>query len=508
LTFSDGTTQTAPLTDGMSALLAKTPIDSAAGVTTTATYATNSVTVDFAASGSWSDVSSDEVTLTIGNGSTTTDLTITATSGNTFIQDLATALGDTMPGAVTLLSDGTSTGVVFSSTTGENIELSNLRVSGSGTTAVSATYTGTSSGTLTTSGSEAYVQRSGVSYDVDSSADLASVTSNGDALGVDPNTEGLTSTGVSSSTGGNNVVAQTLTIVGPDDTQDVIVETDDDAYTIAHNVNLESSLTGVTAEARTTATISDLSTDGTISFALQGSNTEAIEVSATVTTDDLEALAKSINEQSGNTGIIATLSGDKKSIDLVQSEGYDIKIGDYSHSGNLAADTISVTGNEGARVVLAGNTGSSTDSTVIGGEVTFYSTGNFNISSSLDNSSGSLFSTASGVANASDLYSVDTIDISTVEGATEAIKAIDGAISQIDDLRGLLGAIQNRFESTISNLLNVSENLSAARSRILDADVAQETSNMTKNNILQQAGVSILTQANQTPQLALQLLQG
>lgn len=73
-------------------------------------------------------------------------------------------------------------------------------------------------------------------------------------------------------------------------------------------------------------------------------------------------------------------------------------------------------------------------------------------------------------------------------------------------MRGELGAIQNRFENTISNLSNVSENLSSARSRILDADIAQETSNMTKQNILAQAGVSILAQANQSHQLALSLL--
>jgi flagellin len=95
-----------------------------------------------------------------------------------------------------------------------------------------------------------------------------------------------------------------------------------------------------------------------------------------------------------------------------------------------------------------------------------------------------------------------------VQGASDAIRSIDGALGQIDRIRGDLGALQNRFESTISNLENVSENLSAARSRILDADIAMETSAMTKNNILQQAGVSILTQANTTPQLALQLLQG
>jgi flagellin len=83
---------------------------------------------------------------------------------------------------------------------------------------------------------------------------------------------------------------------------------------------------------------------------------------------------------------------------------------------------------------------------------------------------------------------------------------IDAALSVIDQKRGTLGAIQNRFESTVSNLNNVVENLSASRSRIQDSDIASETSEMTKQNILQQAGVSILAQANQTPQLALSLL--
>ncbi|MCF6265836.1 MAG: flagellin FliC [Desulfuromusa sp.] len=104
---------------------------------------------------------------------------------------------------------------------------------------------------------------------------------------------------------------------------------------------------------------------------------------------------------------------------------------------------------------------------------------------------------------------VDTVTaagVTTRASASNAISTIDAAIGQVDTIRGDLGAIQNRFESTIANLSNVSENLSAARSRILDADIAQETSDMTKYNILQQAGVSILAQANQAPQLALSLL--
>jgi flagellin len=101
-----------------------------------------------------------------------------------------------------------------------------------------------------------------------------------------------------------------------------------------------------------------------------------------------------------------------------------------------------------------------------------------------------------------------TIDVETdATSAASAITSIDAAIELVDTSRGNLGAVQNRFESTIANLSNVSENLSAARSRILDADIAQETSAMTKNNILQQAGVAILAQANQAPQLALSLLQ-
>ncbi len=102
--------------------------------------------------------------------------------------------------------------------------------------------------------------------------------------------------------------------------------------------------------------------------------------------------------------------------------------------------------------------------------------------------------------------SVNAVAVDTSANASSAVTSIDSAITLIDTNRGTLGAVQNRLESTISNLSNVSENLSAARSRVLDADIAAETAAMTKNNILQQAGVSILSQANQTPQLALSLL--
>jgi len=86
-------------------------------------------------------------------------------------------------------------------------------------------------------------------------------------------------------------------------------------------------------------------------------------------------------------------------------------------------------------------------------------------------------------------------------------RAQPNELAQIDDQRAALGTIQNRFDSTIVNLSNVSENLSAAKSRILDADFAAETAQLTKSQILQQAGVAMLAQANMLPQTVLSLLQ-
>ena len=87
-----------------------------------------------------------------------------------------------------------------------------------------------------------------------------------------------------------------------------------------------------------------------------------------------------------------------------------------------------------------------------------------------------------------------------------AITRIDAALDSVSDIRATLGAYQNRFESLVANLANVSENTVSAHGRIMDADIASETANLTKNAIMQQAGVSILAQANQQPQIALQLL--
>ncbi|WP_076011739.1 flagellin [Alteromonas abrolhosensis] len=101
---------------------------------------------------------------------------------------------------------------------------------------------------------------------------------------------------------------------------------------------------------------------------------------------------------------------------------------------------------------------------------------------------------------------ITTNSVSTAAGASALLSDIDAAISGIGAVRADLGALQNRFQSTIRNLSNISENLSSARSQIRDTDFAAETAELTRNQIIQQASVSVLSQANQRPQTALSLL--
>jgi len=103
---------------------------------------------------------------------------------------------------------------------------------------------------------------------------------------------------------------------------------------------------------------------------------------------------------------------------------------------------------------------------------------------------------------------ISSVDLTTAAGAQNAISTIDAALANINSSRASLGALQNRFSSVVSNLATTSENLSASRSRILDADFAAETANLTRAQIMQQAGTAMLAQANSLPQNVLSLLKG
>jgi flagellin len=127
-----------------------------------------------------------------------------------------------------------------------------------------------------------------------------------------------------------------------------------------------------------------------------------------------------------------------------------------------------------------------------------------------DGSNGSGLAALGLAASTTKAVTMDTTvnDLSILDAATaqQAIQALDGAIQQVDGQRSQLGAIQNRFDSTVANLQSIAENSTAARSRVQDADFASETAELTKQQTLQQASTAILSQANQLPSAVLKLL--
>jgi len=297
----------------------------------------------------------------------------------------------------------------------------------------------------------------------------------------------------------NNMTARDITINGPRGTATLSSATTiTDGVTakaIADAVNSQSEKTGVTATARTTVTMSNLASAGEVSFTLHGANGASAKVTAKIEDEnDLSALAKAINDQSGTTGVTASFDKGSGKLTLVQADGYDIGIEGFTNS---AGGSISVKGSEGNPVSLTG----SKNSTRVGGEVTFNSSGPFSVSTS---SAGGLFDTAG--KNYGELKSVAEIDIGTQTGANDALRIVDGALAYVDDLRADLGAIQNRFSSVVSSNSVTSENVAAARSRVLDADFAAETANLSRAQILQQAGTAMLAQANASTQNVLTLL--
>jgi flagellin len=208
-----------------------------------------------------------------------------------------------------------------------------------------------------------------------------------------------------------------------------------------------------------------------------------------------DELRDMINEQfaAGNTTVQATGTGASVVVTnaLLGANG---AIGDYYTETLTDADGLAVS------ALTAGTDGTyAANGLTTRGTLTLSSAENFTL--------GGADLVNGGLASANPaLNALNEVDISTVEGANAAIAVLDGALSQVTSIRADLGAVQNRFSSTVSNLQATSENLNAARSRILDADFAQETANLTRAQILQQAGTAILAQANAIPQNVLSLL--
>ncbi|WP_356947982.1 flagellin [Pseudoalteromonas sp. APC 3358] len=265
-----------------------------------------------------------------------------------------------------------------------------------------------------------------------------------------------------------------------------------EASTLANSINELSGETGVTADARSQAEIS-LDVAGSVSFDLNGT-----QVSATISdANDLTDLASAINEENTNTGVTAEVKDG--ALILTDETGADINISDFtSTTSDLNVKGIAQDGTTQTAAITLDGAATAGDSTTVAGSIKLSSNSSFSVVTGLDADLGG--------DDVSKLIKVSDLDITSQDGSQSALDVIDGALAQIDSQRADLGAVQNRFDFTISNLSNISENVSASRSRIQDTDFATETAQMTKNQILQQAGTSILSQANQLPQTALSLL--
>jgi flagellin len=320
-----------------------------------------------------------------------------------------------------------------------------------------------------------------------------------------------------------------LTIKGKLGDASVALVDGSSARELSNAVNRTSDSTGVTSTARTALRLqqdasggfTNTQTDGTISFTLYGSNNakeaDGVSISASISNwRDLSSLADAVNKETGRTGVSARVLSNG-ALEMVSERGDDISIDKYNAVAGPAStviaaqvQTLAFDGDNGIDDAqnasdtigtAAALTGNGANGASVVGQVRFESPDAFEVEN---------FDTIDGGEQSASKYSflesVSSVDIGTAIGAQNALGIISGAISNIDSQRAQLGAVQNRFENTISNLQNIGENASAARSRIRDTDYAAETSELTKNQILQQAGTAILAQANQLPQAVLSLL--
>jgi len=296
---------------------------------------------------------------------------------------------------------------------------------------------------------------------------------------------------------------------------------------IASRISAE--VDGLTATAKTGAQLSRAGTSNaetdTFTIEINGTSIGAIKAVASDTVFGANVSA-AIASKSALAGL--TVTSNTSGVQIIDSTGADIKVkltalndaangagggtNNTLHVDALKADGTSVSVDTEVNDTDLDAAG---ENTIVSGAISFTtnldSTTAFSVSSSADATGSVLNAGTAGNGNAgtpqasTDL--VSTMAIDTVANANTAIQVIDAAIATISSTRADLGATQNRFDSIVSGLQVASDNQSAARSRIVDADFAQETATLTRGQILQQAGIAVLAQANAAPQNVLSLLQ-
>lgn len=300
-----------------------------------------------------------------------------------------------------------------------------------------------------------------------------------------------TSTTTTSTTAGTALTAGALTLngqqVGATRAGAAPGQSASSAFAIAQAINAVSSQSGVSAIANATSVTGGVATafvaTGGAGFTINGVQIGTIAAGGDGIGQGANTAA-AINLLSSQTGVTATASN-TGAVTLTAADGRNIDIG----AGFTAANS-GLTGGGTTSGTITLNTNNSAGIVVSGG------------------TPGSAGLTAGTIPPTTTLttQSISSINVRTATNATNALAAIDGALATINSSRADLGAIQNRFSSVVSSLQTTSENLTASRSRIRDADFAAETASLTRGQVLQQAGTAILAQANALPQGVLALL--
>jgi flagellin len=261
------------------------------------------------------------------------------------------------------------------------------------------------------------------------------------------------------------------------------INADGSAIAKAAAINAASDLTGVTAQVNATVVVGTAVAAATTTGGLVINN---VAINATATTDALDnqtIFVDAINAQSGATGVTAEIVNNNQ-LQLTAADGRNIEIdagasADFGLGTTARADGGSLTLTAGGAFEIGTNTGESARAGLSIGTFGGAETGTF----------------------------LKDVDISTLAGAQTAISAVDNALNSVNAERSKLGSIQTRFENVISSNQIAVENFSASKSRIVDADFAAETAALSRSQVLQQAGISVLAQANARPQQVLSLLQ-
>jgi flagellin len=271
------------------------------------------------------------------------------------------------------------------------------------------------------------------------------------------------------------------------------------AYAKAAAINA-AGIAGLTASANTAVTettafstlsVGATSAAGTFDLSINGQTiyggTGNVAAGATLTAANVASQINLYSSLDG--GVTAAVSGGK--LTLTAADGSDIKV----------QQTVSGT-TQGTGIDASISGGVAGTAFVNSGKVTLESNSNIGLAgadvAAIGQTAGTISLGANTLANA---------NVLTVTGANNTIQAVDAALASVSQLQSQLGAIQNRFTSTVQNLQSTVQNLTQSRSTIQDADFAAETAKLTQSNVLQQAGISVLAQANQQPQLILKLLQ-